>query len=117
VMPAPVKTRAIIDIEEVYARGFDLDQDLVRVGPRIGQSFVAEDFRSAEFMDANGLHGSYLRSVIEDRDDARRRRFGFPLDRQGDDLGRSADLIEIDQIFDLENDSRQNRPMHPHGAG
>ena len=57
VMPAPVKTRAIIEIEEVYARGCDLDQDLVRVGPRIGQFFVAEDFRSAEFMTRTAFIG------------------------------------------------------------
>ena len=45
-----------------------------------------------------------------------RRRFGFPLYRQSNDLCAGPNLIEIDQIFDLKDDSREDCPVHVHGA-
>src|SRR6185369_16968435 len=46
------------EIDVIQGAGFDPDQNLVLTRPGIGHVLIAQNFRTTEFMDANGLHGS-----------------------------------------------------------
>jgi hypothetical protein len=57
-MTAPVKTGAVINVEVVDARGFDPDENFAASRFGIGNLFVAEHFRPAELVNADGFHGA-----------------------------------------------------------
>jgi hypothetical protein len=54
----PRQTLADPKIDVVESAGFDANQNLVLPWLGIGNVFVAQDFRTTEFMDADGFHGS-----------------------------------------------------------
>ena len=51
------------DIEMVHSASFDPDQNLVLARLRIGDIFVAENFRTTEFVHANGFQNNLLRTL------------------------------------------------------
>ena len=46
------------DVKVVHGAGFHAHQDLIFSRLRVRNIFVAEDFRPAEFVNANSFHGS-----------------------------------------------------------
>ncbi len=62
------KSFANPQVEVVESAGANADEDVVFAQDWIGDLFVPEDFRSTEFMHANGFHGGLLgRKMSRDR--------------------------------------------------
>ena len=62
----PWQSLAHPKVEVIHGTGFDADEYLVLARLRVGNIFVAQDFRTTKFVNADGFHEGVLLLVWSD---------------------------------------------------